>query len=82
MRDSVGQKRAHIFLLQKFASREQFTKEEFRTATGWPEGTFNTYWTKQFTALLINAGRDKYRVSEVFRRFTSWDPFKIGRAHV
>ena len=37
--------------------------------------TFKTYWTKQFRPLLVPVG-NKFRVSEVFRRFVDWERFK------
>ena len=77
---SQEQKNAYEFLLAKFSSQESFTKDEFQTATGWTKAsTFDTYWTKQFQTLLVAHGLNQYRVSEVFRRFTSWDKFQ---AHV
>ena len=74
----TNQKQAHDFLLNKFDTLETFTKEEFEDACGWPKekDTFSTYWTKQFRRLLVQAGEDTYRVSEVFRRFVEWDAFQ------
>jgi hypothetical protein len=74
---SPEQKKAHDFLLNKFSTQERFTKEEFKRATGWVKAsTFDTYWTKQFLTLLVPLEDDKYRVSEVFRRFTALDKFQ------
>jgi hypothetical protein len=77
MPDSVNQLKAHKFLLDKFYSQELFTKDEFQAATGQGDSTFNTYFSKQFKTLLIHVNSDnKYRVSESFRKFLSWDNFK------
>jgi len=69
------QKRAFNFLLEKCNTQEFFTKEEFGAATGWTDGSFRTYLSKQFKDLLIAVG-DKYRVSFAFRRFGTWTKFR------
>lgn len=73
----TNQQKAHEFLLNKFDSLESFTKADFEDACGWPKNknTFSTYWTKQFQRLLVPVG-NKFRVSEVFRRFIEWEQFQ------
>lgn len=72
-----NQKNAFEFLLNKFHTQESFTKNEFQTATGWDNSAFNTYFSKQFKTLLLPVKKDgKYRVSEVFRRFMTWEKFQ------
>src|ERR1051326_6587083 len=76
MADDSKQRQAYQFLLDKFGKDETFAKLEFQAATGWPDASFNTYWSKQFKPLLV-AGRDgEYRVGDVFWRFTGWDQFQ------
>jgi len=60
----------------RFGTQEPFTKAEFKIGTGWNKGTFDTYWTKQFETLLIPSHDGRFRVSEVFRRFDSWEKFR------
>jgi len=75
---SQEQVKVYNFLLKKFTSQEAFTKEEFQAASGWQKPkTFKTYWSKQFKTLLVPVPGGKYQVSEVFRRFTSWDKFQL-----
>lgn len=71
-----NQKKAFKFLLEKFHTQESFTKDEFQAASGWDKA-FKTYFSKQFKTLLLPVKKDgKYRVSEVFRRFMTWEKFQ------
>lgn len=75
--DLKKQKKAHRFLSKKFETQQPFTKAEFQRATGWAKpGTFNTYFQKQFTTLLVRVNPTEYRVSEAFRRFAAWEKFR------
>lgn len=77
MSADINQQNAFKFLLDRFTKHEPFSKEQFQTATGWTEGsTFKTYWSKQFKTLLTPLDDGTYRVSEVFRRFTTWEKFQ------
>lgn len=76
MGDNSKQKRAHDFLLDRFAKDLPFSKLEFQEATGWTSSSLKTYWSKQFKPLLVSVDREKYRVGEVFRRFTEWTQFQ------
>lgn len=72
-----NQQKSFNYLLEKFNSQESFTKNEFQAATGWDNRSFNTYFSKQFKTLLLPIKNDgKYRVSEVFRRFMTWERFQ------
>lgn len=74
--ESIGQQKAFAFLLDKFTKHEPFTKAEFQTATGWIKRSFNTYWHKQFKTLLVQLDNGDYRITEVFRRFATWEKFQ------
>lgn len=77
MADDATQRAAHRFLLEHLQSQESFTKDEFAKATGWEKpGTANTYLSKHYRDLFEKIGPDKYRVSEAFRKFVSWQKFK------
>jgi hypothetical protein len=74
------QQNAFNYLLEKFHTQEPFTKKEFQVATGWTDKSFGTYFSKQFKTLLLQINNDdRYRVSEAFRRFITWESFQ---AHV
>lgn len=74
--ESENQKKAFEFIQQKFNSQELFTADEFQTATGYSDVSFTTYLSKQFRGLLIPTGEGHYRVSTVFRQFSTWKKFK------
>src|SRR5438876_6972288 len=76
MADSSKQRKAHQFLLDRFGKDETFKRPELQVATGWPDASFDTYWSKQFKPLLVPVRDGEYRVGEVFRRFTDWDQFQ------
>ncbi len=77
MADYSKQQKAHQFLLDKFGKDEAFKKPDLQIATGWQkDGSFDTYWSKQFKPLLVPLPDGDYRVGEVFRRFTDWDQFQ------
>src|SRR5258708_40114570 len=71
-----NQKKAFEFLKQKFETVGIFTKEEFKNATGFSEGSFKTYLGKQFKGLLLPVDSGHFRVSGVFRLFRTWEQFK------
>ena len=70
------QRAAHDFLVRHFNSGQPFTRDELQGATGWPGSSFDTYWSKQFRKLLMPCARDRFRVSEAFRPFVTWDRFQ------
>lgn len=74
--DTTHQRKAFEFLKEKFESQELFTTAEFQKHTGFDnDNTFRTYMSKHFKGLLLPAGKDAYRVSAVFRQFSTWSKF-------
>jgi len=73
-----NQKRAYRFLKKKFDHLQSFTKKEFRRATGWAEGSFETYFRKQFETLLnaVDDAPGRFFVGEAFKKFPTWEQFK------
>jgi hypothetical protein len=72
-----GQRRAFQFLASHLQSQETFTKEEFKSATGWLTGkTFVTYWPKHYKPFLEPAGGGRYHVRETFRPYMAWPKFR------
>src|SRR5438552_860295 len=74
--ESENQKKAFEFIQAKFNSQELFTSEEFQVATGYSDVSFKTYLSKQFRGLLIPTGEGHFRISTVFRQFSTWKKFK------
>jgi hypothetical protein len=74
--ESESQKKAFEFIQAKFNSQKFFTAEEFQTATGYSDVSFKTYLSKQFRGLLIPTGEGHFRISTVFRQFSTWKKFK------
>jgi len=74
--ESENQKKAFEFIQAKFNSQELFTAEEFQVATGYSDVSFKTYLSKQFRGLLIPTGEGHFRISTVFRQFSTWKKFK------
>jgi hypothetical protein len=70
------QQLAYDFLFDKFETQATFTKGEFQAHTGWPDNSFNTYWSKQYSTLLVPIDSQNYRVSEAFRRVLDWRDFQ------
>jgi hypothetical protein len=76
MADTSKQKALLAALSEHFKNSTQFTLEELRVATGWPQGTFDTYRSKQFGSLIDKTASGKYRVTETFRRYSDWSSFR------
>ncbi len=74
--ESQEQHKAFEFLSERYISQEPFTREQFKTATGFSDESFRTYLSKQFKYLLVNVDRDLYRVSLAFRQFSTWPKFR------
>lgn len=71
-----NQRKAFEFLVERLDSQDPFNKAEFESITTWQGKTFQTYWSKQFEQFVIPAAGGKFRVSESFRPFTSWEKFQ------
>jgi hypothetical protein len=76
MGDAQNQRKAFDFLIKLFDSQELFTKEEFEQATTWSKKSFDTYWSKQYKSLVVQATNNRYRVSDSFRRIAEWRKFR------
>ncbi|MDE3099387.1 MAG: hypothetical protein KGJ88_07915 [Verrucomicrobiota bacterium] len=74
--ESDNQVRAFKFIKAKFNSQELFTEEEFQRATGYSKVSFKTYSSKQFRGLMIPTDERHFRISAVFRQFSTWKKFK------
>lgn len=73
---TANQEKAFKFLKDKLNSQEFFTKQQFQDATGYTAVSFDTYMAKQFKGLLVPTGSGTYRVSGVFRQFSTWRRFR------
>lgn len=73
----TDQKRIFDFLLEHLRTKEPFTKEEMlEIIENWKDETIVTYWSKIYKQLLIPLEDGKYRVSDVFRKYTTVERFK------
>ena len=75
---TLEQRNAFLFLKDNFQNGTTFTKGQFQTAvgSGWTTISFNTYFSKQFKRLLNDVPPDKFRVTEVFRKYNTEDLFE------
>jgi hypothetical protein len=73
---TATQQRAFYFLRDKFYSQEIFSAKNFQDGTGFGTASFKTYMSKHFRGLLIPIGNGNYRVSAVFRQFSTWSKFR------
>jgi hypothetical protein len=71
-----NQKDVFGFLVRHFRSQEAFARRDIEMVTDWQGQSFGTYWSKQFKQFMVPAGADRYRVSEAFRPFASWERFQ------
>lgn len=76
MPDDTNQRAVHTFFVERFNSQRPFAKAEVQRVTDWTESSFNTYWSKQFRAFVVPAPGGRFRVSERFRSFVTWDLFQ------
>ncbi|OLS12167.1 MAG: hypothetical protein RBG13Loki_4233 [Promethearchaeota archaeon CR_4] len=72
-----NQQRIFLFLLDHFKTKESFTKEELLSnAIEWSKSTPDTYFTKIYSPLLVDLEDAKYRVGEIFAKYTSEAKFQ------
>jgi len=74
--DTTTQRLAHRFFTERLQTLQPFTKADLSNATLWPEGTLNTYWSKQFKGILEDLGNSQYRMRERFRLYLDWKKFR------
>ena len=72
---TTDQEKAFEFLRKRFETQEPFSKEEFLRATSFSSGSFESYFSKQFSGLLKPVGPNQFRVSGIFRQFRTWKRF-------
>jgi len=70
------QHRAHSFLVDHFLNAKSFTKEELADSVGWSKATIDTYWSKQFKALVERQPDGTFQLREGFRQFLDWKHFR------
>ena len=74
-RRTKDQEKAFEFLRKKFETQEPFSKKEFLEATNFKAGSFDNYFSKQFSGVLKPVGPSQFRVSGIFRQFRTWKRF-------
>jgi hypothetical protein len=70
------QRAVYDFFVEHYTTQEAFEPEQVRALTGWKKRTLETYWSKQFKAILVPAGPGKWRVSEGWRNYAAWEKFR------
>lgn len=70
------QRQAFEFFLEHFDSQETFRQDDLAAITSWSESALKTYWSKQFRGFLRPAPDAKFRVSEAFKAYATWDAFR------
>jgi len=71
-----NQRKVFEFLLDHFETKEPFSKQDLEGVTSWQGQTFGTYWSKQLRPFVIDVAGDKYRVSDGFGRYSTWEKFQ------
>ena len=70
-----NQRNVFDFLLEHLDSKEPFLKRDLESKTSWKGQTFGTYWSKQLQPFVISIAGNRFRVSEAFRRYSTWERF-------
>lgn len=76
MPSDENQRKVFDFFVSHLDTQEAFTQQDLKAVVSWKGKTFGTYWSKQFKPLVIKTGGGKYRVSEAFRRYATWEKFQ------
>jgi hypothetical protein len=76
MGDDKNQRNAFQFLSEHFSSQEPFSQDDLCAVTDWQRKTFPTYWSKHYKTFVVPVGKNRFRVSESFRPFLSWERFR------
>jgi hypothetical protein len=71
-----NQRNVFEFFREHLGSKETFCREDVEQLTDWKGQTFGTYWSKQLRPLVIEISPGRYRVGEVFRRYSEWERFR------
>ena len=71
-----NQRRVFQFFKEHFDSQEPFSKTDVAAITTWAESALDTYWSKQFRGILRDEGGGRFRVSEAFIAYATWDAYR------
>ena len=71
-----NQEMAFAFFCEHLESQAVFEKDDLRAATNWSDSAVSTYWSKQFRPFVREVDSGRYRVTEAFRPFSTWDRFR------
>ena len=71
-----NQRHAFEFFKEHFISQEAFRKDDVAAITTWTELSLGTYWSKQFQGFLRPFPDAKFRVTEAFKPYATWDAFR------
>ena len=76
MPNEDNQRAAFEFFRDRYRHQQPFTKQELDDATNWAPKSFQTYWSKQFKRLVVPIDQERFRVSESFRSYSTWEAFR------
>ena len=76
-----NQEMAFAFFCEHLESQAVFEKDDLRAATNWSDSAVSTYWSKQFRPFVREVDSGRYRVTEAFRPFSTWDRFRQHVTH-
>ena len=77
MPNEDNQRAAFEFFQTRYRLQQPFTKQELENATNWAPKSFTTYWSKQFKRLVAPIDNERFRVSESFRPYSTWETFRV-----
>lgn len=73
---SRSHRRVFEFLRDKFRTQESFSKDDlFAVIPRLSRTTKETYWSKWIRNFLFEVGRNRFRVAEAFRPYSTWERF-------
>ena len=76
MPDEHNQRAVFRFFRNRYREQQSFTKHDLAAETDWSHASFNTYWSKQFKRLVVPIDNNRFRVSESFRPYSTWNVFR------
>lgn len=76
MGSDENQRKVFDFLVDHLETKDSFAKDEIEAVTTWTGQTPGTYWSKHLRPFVIGVGQARYRVSEAFRRYSTWEKFQ------
>lgn len=71
-----NQRSVFEFFRERVETKEPFKREDVERLTDWKGKTPGTYWSKHIRPLVVEVSPGLFRVSDGFRRYSTWDKFQ------